>query len=452
MTMRSTISYNIVMRAYASCCGASTSYANKAEVVLSEMFREWKKQEADFAAWNSRIKSGDSSETTIREDGGDNNSDEDEKLRPRTITVMPDTISFGTVMNAYAKEGNPKRAEIWLRRAQSSGLLDEESPVVCYNTLISAYAQLGDVDKALALLTELSEREENGQGGPDQVSYNSVLHACAKSRRSDAGILAQSLLDRMRGKVPLSVATFSSAMNCWASVGRADKAEMLLLTLENNWKERQGHVCPNVRVYSVVIKAYAESNHPYKATKAFQLLQRMNRLSSSTTSDTGRKSKPENPYVRPNIITYNSVLNALATTSREGKDDPAQVKKWLFGIYDTLTSSECHLQPDHFTYGTVLKACSSDLLLEDTAMPNFCERVFEDAREAGQVSHGVLFQFRKAAPASAYYDVFAETRFEPTGIPSEWCRNVKMPRKVRRPKQQEFVDGVKTWDHGPGWG
>jgi hypothetical protein len=95
---------------------------------------------------------------------------------------------------------------------------------------------------------------------------------------------------------------------------------------------------PNCISYSTVINAYALSKDPRKAQKSWNILKRMRQL-----SDSGK-----NTHAAPSLITYNSVLNACATSVPIAQ---LQIKQMVHSLYTEIMDSP-DLQADHFTYGT----------------------------------------------------------------------------------------------------
>ena len=186
----------------------------------------------------------------------------------------------------------------------------------------------------------------------------------------------------------------------------------------------------------------------------------------------------------PTIVTYNSVLNACAsscpnvvaeelakrgatksvkseTTTRE------ETKNGSLGSLPGLCELVCHLyqrilnhptiQADHFTFGTTLKAVQAVFWGDPEEQVRFGRQVFADACERGQVTPGVLLQFRHAVPDHVYREVVVLQgdpkeldEKGPSGrrnvvgnsfgsmseqLPFKWRRNVKEdPRRLRQRK------------------
>ena len=200
---------------------------------------------------------------------------------------------------------------------------------------------------------------------------------------------------------------------------------------------------PNTVTYSTVINAHAKSRDmDNKAAASLKILRRMHTIYSSG----------ENDLARPTIVTYNSVLNACATTfgivsscrshvstSRKEKVDKSESQYLALSIvkdlYKELTSPGSEIKPDHFTYGTVLKACANLMSPGDEGAILFIREVFDQCCKDGQVSFGVCFQLRQAAPVDLYRELIPTDSIDESNghflidrMPSEWKRNVREKR------------------------
>jgi len=259
------ISYGIVLHSL-----ASLGYAQEAEDVLDKMEDVWK--------------NGDHHDGFVR----------------------PNTICYNTVIGAYARSRQPNaanRAESLLRRMErihKSKLNPDVTPdTVSYGSVISAWARSGgdDIDSAkkaeawLHYSMDLYKKTGNNNIKPDSISFNAVLDAWAKqsgkrkSSRSDtSGLFA------------------------------AEKAEKLLLQMQELRDAGDSNIRPCTISYNTVIDAIAKAgnndnddgdNGSKAGERAERLLRRMQNL-----------YKDGNVDVKPDTITYNSVLDAWVSTKK----------------------------------------------------------------------------------------------------------------------------------------
>jgi pentatricopeptide repeat protein len=133
-----------------------------------------------------------------------------------------------------------------------------------YNVLLAAYARIGDGRRAQGLLKDMID---NGVDA-DVISYNCVLDSWAKCTEE----------------------------------GAAERAEMILTTLQRNYDNGYSYICPNPRSYATVVKAWQNSNSPYGAQRAEAILERMEQLDACS----GRKLN-----VCPDAFTYTGVVSCF---------------------------------------------------------------------------------------------------------------------------------------------
>ena len=282
----------------------------------------------------------------------------------------PDVISYATVADAWAKSGDVRagvKAESILRRLEEGRGGDEgrsgggsgvRPNVVLYNAVIDAWARSGDLDGGRRALAVLRRMMGGGGGSPDAVrpnvvTYTGVIAALARSggkgggdAKIDAGEEAESLLVEMgRAGVRPNTATYNAVLLAWAgqaagtgnrtaAAAAPERAEDLLCLMEggaapNTALLRPPHPCPpppDQISYNTVLKAWAESDRPDAAIRARDLLLRMEGGESNRTGagqGRGRGRRPTTPApasvrpqfrppARPDVISYNTVLNACA--------------------------------------------------------------------------------------------------------------------------------------------
>jgi hypothetical protein len=306
-----TVTYNGVLKAFAK--SPSLKGAQKAQDLLEKMEREHYQQKA------------------LKEQNDD-----------FPVLITPNVRTYSTVMDAWSRRSGkvPNAAEHAndiLEKLESlyeeTGDSNFQPNTISYNTVIAAYAKDGgQANEALALLKKM---------GPlaDVISYNAVLLAFARSGLPDAGERAEALLREMQ---TVNARSYTTVIDAWSRSNAEDKAERaysLLQEMEDAYEKTQDlKIRPNCISYSTVINAYALSKDPRKAQKSWNILKRMRQL-----SDSGK-----NTHAAPSLITYNSVLNACATSVPIAQ---LQIKQMVHSLYTEIMDSP-DLQADHFTYGT----------------------------------------------------------------------------------------------------
>lgn len=374
------------------------------------------------------------------------------------ITVKPNVRTFSTVIDALTKSPGmeptdaAQASQELLERLgylyEATGDTDLQPNTILYNSVINSWAKTETLTGALNAMKLLEYMEEANTPScePDVITYNTCIHAWAKCRMKESGERAESLLRRMEGLHSMTckpnIRTYSSCIDAWCSSNSpsaARRAHALLDELEAIYEETGDvNMQPNAFTYSSVINALARSKQSEKkAASALQVLKRMKEMYESG----------KNPLAKPTIVSYNSVLNACATTygrsnygtKEEERTDPSltsQSQYLALGIvrviYRELTCDNSEITPDHFTYGTVLKACANLMTPLDEEGLLFIRQVFEKCCNDGQVSFGVLFQLRQAASIELYRDLIPSEAIDTSNdhfilekIPSSWSRNVK---------------------------
>ena len=438
-----TVAYNSVLKALAKT--SSLHHKNAAVLaatLLEEMEDLHEVQAKENKEWYDRL-------------NAENLTEEELSVGPPRIRVKPNVRTYSTVIDAWGKQSNPlaaQQAQDLLERLQEkyeeSGDVAMQPNAITYNTVINGWAKSGALvegtEKCEALLKEMET--------PDVISFNAVLHAWARSGLPNAGERAEHLLREMtKGDRPVQPngRTYTTVMDAWSRshlgcTDSARRAHTLLKEMEElSAGDPDSPVKPNYVSYSTVINAYALSKtEPLKAHKAFSLLNRMNRLTKGGYTD-----------VRPNRVTYNSVLNACATSCPTAVENLMKEKNldhklptlpdMVRTLYNQLLDEEHNnrLMPDHFTFGTVLKAVAN-LFWGEPDQVEFGKMVFEEACARGQVSFGVLWQLRQAMPIDIYRELLPPQALQQektlmNHIPKDWKYNVREESRRYKPSNKQ---------------
>jgi pentatricopeptide repeat protein len=404
MSHPDTVGYNTVLKVLAKLSphkidGRQTA-ASLSLSILDEMKDLYRRQLAANQKWYTHMADGVALSEAASAAG------------PPRIHVKPNVRSYSTVMDALARNGKVESAE------QAEELLQElhdahyetddwamQPNLITYNTVLTAWA------KAAVYSPEAAEHclriLEYMPVAPDTISYNTVLHAVARSGWADTGERAEGLLRSMKDQgVAANARSYTTCMDAWSQSKSPDRAHALLKEMEELYEAtRNEQLKPNCISYSTVIHAYASSSNdqPDKARHAHEIFQ-------------GMRAKG----VRPNTVTYNNLLNCFATS----KPQPELIDM-VGKLYQQVLTEDI---PDHYTFGTVLKACCN-LLWKDVG---FAPAVFREACERGHVSSGVLWQLRQAVPVDTYRELVGNDQIAWTELPQKWTRNVRDDRMRRK--------------------
>ena len=204
----------------------------------------------------------------------------------------------------------------------------------------------------------------------------------------------------------------------------------------DRYESGSSDVRPDHCSFNTLINAISKSQREGKAEKALRVLRRMDRLYRA-----GYK------YARPNEMTYTSVLNSCAFTFVE--NDLSKRKALDVAIFTLEELQESHYgNPNHITYGMFLKACSNLMSNDDERWRRVVEPVVEQCRRDGCVGELVLKQLQDAAPDHLYQSLIAEVYVRDGNIddkmwkgkmnvvkfsdlPEEWRCNVRENKRWR---------------------
>jgi len=169
-------------------------------------------------------------------------------------------------------------------------------------------------------------------------------------------------------------------------------------------------VRPCTRAYSIVLSTIARSHKKNKAVKAQELLHRME-----------SEYRAGNSGCRPNIYSYNAVLNAAAFCSRDEKEQEEAFKVACL-TFDELRMSD-YLQPSDISYGTFLKAIKK-LMPESDVRNDLVKGLFRKASRDGLVSDFVLKEVADLASPGLYQSLLEGKTNEFGNLPKSWSANV----------------------------
>jgi hypothetical protein len=163
----------------------------------------------------------------------------------------------------------------------------------------------------------------------------------------------------------------------------AEKAEQILDEMET-MSSTYGvkDLATNTICYNTVMDAYARSTSVSKAYRAELLLERML-----------EESKKGNTLIRPDTISFNSVINAAAQSTYG--DAIVRKEAYLIALnaFKTIHSLD-HCRPSSVTYSSFLKALQN-LVENDDARDHMAKKVFGLCSSMGLVNDSVRLQLKR---------------------------------------------------------
>ncbi|KAG7346555.1 PPR: pentatricopeptide repeat domain containing protein [Nitzschia inconspicua] len=201
--------------------------------------------------------------------------------------LQPTAFTFGTVIHALAKSNSAtlaEKAEGLLRRMKQlheSGWNDVEPNTVVYTTVIHAWANAGQADRAEALLQEMYKDavlHGNDKVQPNTRTFNTVLLAWSKSPDPNRVESAEVLLHRMismadDGRLPIAPDLVSYNLML-STIGRGRKNAQAWTKAEHWMRElislqsSSSNLVPNHVTYKTLFRILTNSDVTDKANRA----------------------------------------------------------------------------------------------------------------------------------------------------------------------------------------
>jgi hypothetical protein len=271
-----------------------------------------------------------------------------------SATVEPDTFFYNIVLKTWftAKRGR-ESAEHCHR------ILDEmpdqvPKDLITYASVISAWATSGmrahGVSRAEELLREI---EDHSELEPNTVVLNAVMSAWVKSKNPAAVDRTDEILRQMEAsslsstRTPPDLISYNTHMHALSMHvaklpgGLAQRADALLVQMEERYDTGLVSFAPNVFSYNLVIDAWLRSSEPNAAMRAAEVLRKL--------------VKRDN--VDPDTFSFNQVLSALSRSSVKGATLMAEE---LLVYMENAYQSGVHVnaKPDIGSYTSVIVAHS----------------------------------------------------------------------------------------------
>ena len=289
--------------------------------------------------------------------------------------VEPDRVSYTLAILACSRVPNRTLAADMsaetLQQMEARASLEEEKrnevssaapPVVrldveCFNLVLTALSRTGEPNSTRQirlLLRKMEEYAENGQPSirPNVRSWNALLNSLARSHQSkNAGNQALGVLKHMfrlhRRGVPnvlpdaFSFAAVLTAYQRVATVAAAQAADQLVSEMETLYEAGEISCTPDVYHYTILAGVWAKSEQGKKgADRSVRILSHMM-----------ERHKAGYPQVKPNVRTFNAVLDCLARA-----DDGDRVEDLLYHMLSLYRQGDESAKPDSFSFNCAISA------------------------------------------------------------------------------------------------
>ena len=313
--------------------------------------------------------------------------------------VSPDIVSYNSVLKAWKEDEKPEAAlellETMIRdeRAEErqSAMTGSETTsnirvdVISFNTVIAAFANQGNHQKALELLRKMEKKKSQDDSGsdddkdefedyfypnPDTITYNIVLYSLAQSNDLGTANQAENLLREMMmrkertGKSVVDTTSFNTVLLAWSREGEKDsranpatnngnaakrqiprrpvstqmaaqRAQGLLTIMEELYAAGNVNVSPDAYSYTTTIQCWAKCSNTKKSSET-----------SSPEKAQGILNRMIERGIQPNKLTYTVLINAF---SKAGQPERAEY------VLQQMTSRSEH-QPDTVVFSSIIDA------------------------------------------------------------------------------------------------
>ena len=229
--------------------------------------------------------------------------------------------------------------------------------------------------------------------------------------------------------------SFNTVINSWAKSRKpksAVYAENLLIRMIKSYQSDPfSTVKPDVITFSSVLNALAKSKATgFKAEKCKSVLNSMITLHEEDgSSDT-----------KPNVIVYNTVLNACAFSAHGGPDERRQALSVAVETFNELRHGKFGLSPDAVSYGNMLKCCAN-LMPPGSYRTKMASQLFMSCCNEGLVGGMCLDEIRRGVPSTEFVQLLAKCGY------SKPLKQGRMAHSVQlRHLPRAFTKNVKAGD------
>lgn len=266
----------------------------------------------------------------------------DIKLNRRTLNIIIKTLVSTNSMRCI------RRAEEILNDMEKSYKNEDASTTpdrFTFTLILSAWAHVGlsydkSIEKCEEYLTRMQKLHEKGlvKVKPDRITYNTVLNIIANSKAPKAGAKGLKILEKMDllyqwgdKNVRPSTASYNSVIKAFSNDALNDGARRALMMLKK--LENHEYLKPDIISYNTVLGAFAKCTDPIAAQVLLDSMER-------------RYSKGYD--VKPDTVSYNTVMFAWSVSKHRRRAEIVET------IFDRMETSGVRL--DTTTFNTLLGA------------------------------------------------------------------------------------------------
>eukprot|EP00977_Amphora_coffeiformis_P001907 scaffold362_cov176-Amphora_coffeaeformis.AAC.33 len=245
----------------------------------------------------------------------------------------------------------------WREQVSSAAPPVVRLDVECFNVVLTALSRTGESDSPSQIRRLLRKMQEYAAAGrtsvtPNVRSWNTLLNSLARSRQNmNSGRQAHGVLRHMFRlhcrNVPdvlpdaFSFAAVLTAYQRVATVESALAADKLVAEMEKLYEAGEIQSPPDVYHYTILAGVWAKSEQGRRgADRSVEILTHMM-----------ERHKGGFPSVKPNVRTFNAVLDCLARA-----DDGDRVEDLLYHMLTLSRQGDQSAKPDSFSFNCAISA------------------------------------------------------------------------------------------------
>eukprot|EP00537_Pseudo-nitzschia_pungens_P004825 CAMPEP_0172356002 /NCGR_PEP_ID=MMETSP1060-20121228/342_1 /TAXON_ID=37318 /ORGANISM="Pseudo-nitzschia pungens, Strain cf. cingulata" /LENGTH=1074 /DNA_ID=CAMNT_0013075879 /DNA_START=138 /DNA_END=3362 /DNA_ORIENTATION=- len=260
--------------------------------------------------------------------------------------------------------------------------------IECFNVVLTALSKSRDenaVERIFAILERMKNYADNGQQKQQQEhlrpttrSFNTALNALSCQKTTDAARRAEDTLTLMfrsyrdDGAASKPDAfSYTALLRCYQGLATAEAAQRghdVLSRMEELFEADLLDEPPDTYHYTIVCSTWSLSRSKQAPQKCIELLARMK-----------QKDRDGWPRVKPNIRTYNAVLDCLSRSLQANR-----AEELLYHMLSLARNGDDGARPDPFSFNAVINAfLYSKLRDSGRRAESVLERALEYAEEDG---------------------------------------------------------------------
>jgi len=282
---------------------------------------------------------------------------------------------------------------------------------------------LEQAEAILQRMESLYERTGDESTKPDHITYSAILRTISRSKPPIDIERAEDIMNIMEEKAKKSeipwpnASAYTSLIHSFKNSGLEDLGEKASLTIER-MDEAHTHGNYTVKVdtiaFNAAISAWALSNSPEKAVKAWELL-----------NDMCNRYEKGDIACKPNLQSFKLVLHVCGHTTRRLSSYKNSVRVALQTQDKLLRNPGIYDKPDGEFFEKLIKAFGRNIQDKEEKR-NFISLAFERCAKEGLVDESVLETLKRCSPQLHRNLPIVSGKVSITKLPKEWWRNTKV--------------------------